>query len=543
MSRPSWSEKNGQWAQRSGSYYSGTGDSANRASGSGDIKKVQEGDSVVKPGDGDGEEKAWEYQVVISGMVKEEKEEGVEKKKQEGEEGGTGEDKPHPFEKKGGKKYPCAECGIELPHRDMMVSKRAKHGKMKEVAPDCLRDERSRLKGPDMQIIYLKICAQCELRERRAEGMEANLWDVQVDIRRHNRGKEWNARGMFYKQAYESVDDKSMDKDEAKRLKTETCRKLAKEFVGLLKDEKLFDVFADAGKRMQQALEQWKIIDRLVVQLEEVNSQRDMEFLEEKLRQAERRWDEMHGYVTFQDKGELQYKFIKAQDYDDRVSESISRFYACPHCGTYFFSKFWVKRLHRWYCELDWAKWRQLADEADVKRLKELLGPLTSDWPKVGCGRLHQPWAKGPGLIIEYKTTIGTWSAFRADLMPEILDDCIKSRQLAWNRAAAALTPEQVYDLIPRTYPKTNPVALADYEQFPGIGRFDFIKWQQDNAPVLTTSGWCQLAMRISADNPDLQNVFDTAQSELRKRGLDYEVTQKSDAVGPLTRAVYQEEF
>jgi hypothetical protein len=414
---------------------------------------------------------------------------------------------------------------------------------MKEVAPDCLRDERNKLKGPSTQIVYLKICAQCELRERRAEGKEVTLWEVQVDIRRHGKGKEWNARGMFYKEAYQSVDDKSMPEDEAKRLKTDKCRKMAKEFVGLLRDDKLFDVFADAGQRMKLALKQWEIIDGLVTQLDHANSQRDVEYLEEKLRQAERRWDEMHGYQTFQDKGELQYKYIKAQDYDDRISENISRFYACPHCGTYFFSKFWVKRLHRWYCELDWAKWRQLADAADVERLKKLLGPISSEWPTVGCGKLYKPFANGPGLIIEHKTGDGTWTAFRADLMPEILDDCIKARQVAWNRAAQALTADQVYDLIPRTYPKTNPVALADYQQFPGIGRFDFIKWEQDNAQVLTTAGWCQLAMRIAAGNPDLENVFATAKSELVKLGLEYVVTAKKDAVGPLTAAVWEEKF
>jgi len=172
--------------------------------------------------------------------------------------------------------------------------------------------------------------------------------------------------------------------------------------------------FSEAGKRMQQAMVEWKIIDKYANQLEQVKNPQTEQYLLEKLAEADARWDKLHGYEVFEDKGELQYRCIRAQDYDDRISDDLSRFYACPHCGTYFFSKFWVRRFHRWYCELDFAKWRQLADSADVDRLKQAWGDNPTKWPMVGCGKLYTPWAHGPGMVIEYKDGCGGWQAFRA---------------------------------------------------------------------------------------------------------------------------------
>ena len=442
--------------------------------------------------------------------------------------------------KAGGKSYPCAECGALHHHRDMILSKRAKHGQMKEVPPEKLPDGDKEY-IPKQEVKFLKICAQCELQERRAAGeRNVTLADVKKDIHRQNRSKEWNARGMFYHQACQEVDVSGLSRSEAKQKKTERCKELATEFLALLQKDDLMGVFSEAGERMREAMKQWKIIDNLVMQLDHTSAGPDAEALCQKLKEAEARWDELHGYKTFDDKGELQYRFIKAQDYDDRVSENISRFYVCPHCGTYFFSRFWVKRFKRWYCELDAAKWCQLADAADVERLKVAWGSDTSTWPKVGCGKLYRPFADGPGLVMEYKNNRGEWKAFRAEIMPEILDDCIKRKQVEFNKASNCITPEEVYDMIPRTYPKANPVPMAGFEAFPGLGRFDFRKWQEDNEPVMTTEGWCRLAMKIASKDPvNLEGIFNTAQDYLQKHGVGYKLTRASDAAGPLTSVVH----
>ena len=63
-------------------------------------------------------------------------------------------------------------------------------------------------------------------------------------------------------------------------------------------------------------------------------------------------WDALHAHGVFNDKSDLQYKFIPAQDDDDRLSDNTSRFYACLHCGMYFFSKFWKPEHRIWWCYL-----------------------------------------------------------------------------------------------------------------------------------------------------------------------------------------------
>ena len=102
------------------------------------------------------------------------------------------------------------------------------------------------------------------------------------------------------------------------------------------------------------------------------------------------------------------------------------------------------------------------------------------------------------------------------------------------------MSPDDVYDMIPRTYPKANPVPLAGFDAFPGLGRFDFKRWEQDNEPVMATEGWCRLAMKIaSKDTANLQGIYTTAQDYLRSRGISYKVAGASDAVGPLTTVVH----
>jgi hypothetical protein len=225
----------------------------------------------------------------------------------------------------------------------------------------------------------------------------------------------------------------------------------------------------------------------------------------------------MHEYEVFAGMPD-QHRFIKAQDYDDRVGDCLSRFYACPRCGSYFASKLWEKRAGKWYCQLSWDKWCELADPADVRKVQQAWGDDPSQWPVIGCTTVYAPWKFGQGMVIEYKASEGEWKAFRADLIPEVLDDAIKKRQVEFNTALSCLTPDDVYDLIPRTFPKVSPVALAGFEQFPGLGKFDLEKWVKEDQPVLTTTGWLKLALKVAQGAQDLTEVFETAKSELCKR-------------------------
>ena len=158
----------------------------------------------------------------------------------------------------------------------------------------------------------------------------------------------------------------------------------------------------------------------------------------------------------------------------------------------------------------------------------------------MGCGQKCRAFAYGHGMVVEFRTAAGDWKAFRADIIPEVVDDIIKKHQVAFNKAAQCLTPEDVYDLIPRTYPKANPVALAGFKEFPGLRKFDLKKWAEEDQPVLTTEGWMKLVMLIASKNfEDFSVVFETAKTQLGKKGITYVPSGKSDAVGELLMAKF----
>jgi hypothetical protein len=130
------------------------------------------------------------------------------------------------------------------------------------------------------------------------------------------------------------------------------------------------------------------------------------------------------------------------------------------------------------------------------------------------------PRGQGEALVVEYRNRAGEWKAFWAEVFPEVIDDEIKLCQVAWNWATASLRAEDVYDLVPPTYPKANVV--QGFPSFPGMGRLDLQVWRQENMPVLSMVGWLKLALTIaSKDLDNLRGVFTVAEKELRKQGED----------------------
>ncbi len=73
-----------------------------------------------------------------------------------------------------------------------------------------------------------------------------------------------------------------------------------------------------------------------------------------------------------------------------------------------------------------------------------------------GCGARFRPWARGESLVCEFRDSGGQWLCFLCDLIPEIIDDEIKKVQADWLGASQRLTPEELFELIPVTYPKLN---------------------------------------------------------------------------------------
>jgi hypothetical protein len=137
-------------------------------------------------------------------------------------------------------------------------------------------------------------------------------------------------------------------------------------------------------------------------------------------------------------------------------------------------------------------------------------------WPKFGCGAKFRPWAKGEAMVAEFRTETGEWKAFLCALMPEIVDDEIKKVQVSWTRAIESMTSDEIFDVVPITYPVCHSVS-HNGTKVHGVSRFPVAKWIADGSPVMDTSGWLKLAMRVaSKDIANLGDMFTACEQQFR---------------------------
>ena len=107
------------------------------------------------------------------------------------------------------------------------------------------------------------------------------------------------------------------------------------------------------------------------------------------------------------------------------------------------------------------------------------------------------------------------WEAVLAERLPTILDDEIKKHHAAFSVASDKLTPEQVYDALPISYPMTN---VVDPNEMPGIARYPVWRWERGGAVCLTQAMWCKICMKIAEnDMENLGLIFDKAQEMLSR--------------------------
>ncbi len=112
-------------------------------------------------------------------------------------------------------------------------------------------------------------------------------------------------------------------------------------------------------------------------------------------------------------------------------------------------------------------------------------------------------------MVCEFCDSKGEWQCFLSDLIPEIIDDEVKKVQADWVGALRQLTPEELFELIPVTYPKMNAVRTPAGFYLPGVSKFPVNQWIADDYPVLGTAGWCKLAMKVAGkDSAHLDEVF-----------------------------------
>ena len=142
-----------------------------------------------------------------------------------------------------------------------------------------------------------------------------------------------------------------------------------------------------------------------------------------------------------------------------------------------------------------------------------------------------------PSPTIEPGSSIGgrTWLQI---CLPQILDDAIKKQQAQFYKASEKLTAEELYDIIPMTFPMT-----LLFAEFPGIAKYPIDLWEREGHLALDKKGWCKLIAKIaSKDMLNLGLIFDrakTAEAEVVKKA---EVDKKAggstdgyESAGPLT--------
>ena len=70
------------------------------------------------------------------------------------------------------------------------------------------------------------------------------------------------------------------------------------------------------------------------------------------------------------------------------------------------------------------------------------------------------------------------------------------------NAAMNVLSPGDLYDLMPRTYPKENPVDMVGFKQFPGMVFLDVEMWEWEDQPTMTILGWLKYALKVAENKP-----------------------------------------
>jgi hypothetical protein len=177
----------------------------------------------------------------------------------------------------------------------------------------------------------------CEIQERVKEGNSANATEDQVkkDIHGKNQGDEWMARGKFYKEACVRLEldanFKTLTGKERSSLKTAESKKLAQEFLECIRMDGFFSMLGTAGERMRMAAETWKVWDQLSLKRARATDPEERRDLDEQLFAVHSEFEKNHEYTVFADR-EDQNRFIKAQDYDDRISANFSN--CAPSAGT-----------------------------------------------------------------------------------------------------------------------------------------------------------------------------------------------------------------
>jgi hypothetical protein len=275
---------------------------------------------------------------------------------------------PTPRGKCKAKEYPCAECGVMLPHIKMIKSFRIQHctvsaavlfkddrRKKDDAGQTRFKPERSDIKN------FKKVCPVCELKLRLKEKEDdkegklsadyATEQGVANDLRKASHSEASRTRGIFYTQAIQEISEENKDvkmtKKERAAKTTERMKQQAKHFLKLLTESDMWAAMSKAGQRIRDASLVFERLEKLEALAEKEKDPIKKSLLNTDHAKELEKFEAAHFYETFAEHVD-QENMIKALDYEDRVIPGkFNLFYCCrakcgyEDCGYYFPGKFW----------------------------------------------------------------------------------------------------------------------------------------------------------------------------------------------------------
>ena len=117
----------------------------------------------------------------------------------------------------------------------------------------------------------------------------------------------------------------------------------------------------------------------------------------------------------------------------------------------------------------------------------------------------------------------GEYEQFVAERMPQQLDDEIKKVKMEFHRAAGKMTPKEVQDLIPITFPVTHTM-----QEFPFISEYPIDKWEKAGKPCFSKRSWYKLVMLICQNDMDsLRDLLVSSKTKLDAANEEMDETMK----------------
>ena len=462
--------------------------------------------------------------------------------------------------KKKSLEMPCAECKKKMNVALMFPSERSQHRQWEPAGPNGEASEWHKKRSghrlnedtPDdkrdtnVQGYWriFKICADCEVDLRRAEGTPVRdkyeVLEEVINKFKSTKNEMTNGRRVkCYKDALEEVGEleaergQKIPKKERRQLVSEKAKEKFNNFIdAVTQDGTMFDLITTAGKDIENYA-------KLCKDLESVENQIEAEKDGERKKLLIDKFEELNEQIQIEmvpdsyAMSDNQWEMLDALDNDDRITDTFRRFYVCRRqrwsqengkwksctCGCYFPSSFWRRDANKKYkCQVDWEKALKYYPDTVTKAMAPKWGTDVSKWPLLGCGENFIPFAKGMSTVIEYKCNkTKKIQTFMSDIFPDKLQHVLAKHKVAWMKAAEFTSREELLRAVSVVFPRANIV-----EGIPFLSRFPVDEHIADGGLMVSQKAWCKYCMLVArGSKDDLWEVLDCAEKEYAKLEIE----------------------